>query len=214
MAHGYSGRILRVNLSDGTISTEDHDTAFYRTYFGGRGFIAYYLLKELPKDADPLGPENKLIFAPGVISGIPVGGCGRHSVGAKSPLTGYYGESECGGFWGTELKLAGFDGIVFDGRAPHPVYLWVHDGEAELRDARHLWGKTTAESHQLICDELGDPHTRIAQIGPGGERLVRFAGIIHDLRRRRPRRHGRGHGLQEPEGRGRPRPHASRPGSP
>ena len=181
MATGYHGKILRVDLSSGRIWTEERDETFYRRYYGGRGFIGYYLLEELAPGTDPLGPENKLIFAAGVITGGRVAGSGRNSVGAKSPLTEGYGEAEAGGFWGAELKRAGYDAIVIEGKAEKPVYLWIHDGKAELRDAGHLWGKTTLESQEHIREELGDRMIRTAQIGPAGENLVRFACIINDV---------------------------------
>ncbi|MDO9066216.1 MAG: aldehyde ferredoxin oxidoreductase N-terminal domain-containing protein, partial [Chloroflexota bacterium] len=112
MPNGYTGKILRVNLSTTRISIEENPENFYRQYFGGEGLIAYFLLKELPPGIEPLGPENKLIFAAGPLTGAPVGGCGRHAVGAKSPLTGAFGEAEAGGYWGAELKMAGFDAVI------------------------------------------------------------------------------------------------------
>src|SRR5512143_2906424 len=166
MPNGYWGKILRVNLTDGTIKTEEYGDDWYRAYYGGRGFIAYFLLKEVPVGADPLGPENKLIFAMGPLTGGPFSGSGRSSVGAKSPLTGGYGEGDVGGFFGAELKHAGFDGIIFEGKSPKPVYLWVHDGQAEILDASHLWGLSTLESQDAIRAELGDKRIRTAQIGP------------------------------------------------
>jgi aldehyde:ferredoxin oxidoreductase len=180
--NGYNGKILRVNLSNGIISSEQPGESFYRQYFGGRGSISYTLLKEVPRGVDALSPENKLIFATGPITGAPVIGSGRNSVGAKSPLTNLYGDGEVGGCWGAELKQAGYDAIIIEGKAADPVYLWIKDGQAELRDARHLWGKTTGESEPVIKQELGDNNVRIAQIGPGGENLVRFACVINDLR--------------------------------
>jgi len=108
MAYGYNGQILRVNLSKNSVSIEQPDENFYRMYLGGRGLIAYYLLKELEPGTDPLGLENKLIFATGFVTGTPVAGSGRNSVGAKSPLTEAYGESEAGGFWGAEFKWTGY----------------------------------------------------------------------------------------------------------
>ncbi|HIC89439.1 MAG TPA: aldehyde ferredoxin oxidoreductase, partial [Anaerolineae bacterium] len=183
MPYGYTGKTLRVNLTDGTISVEEHDERFYRRYFGGRNFIAYTLLKELEPGVDPLGPENKLIFATGVITGTPVAGAGRHSVGAKSPLTGGYGEAEVGGYWGSELKRAGFDAIIVEGQAAEPVYLWVHDGEAEIRPANHLWGKHVGEAEDAIRDELQEPRLHTALIGQAGENRVRMANIIHDRSR-------------------------------
>jgi aldehyde:ferredoxin oxidoreductase len=135
MPYGYAGKILRVNLSNNTMKIEEHDEAFYRRYFGGSALIAYYLLKETDKGIDPLNPDNELIFSSGVITGAPTSGTDRNSVGAKSPLTGGFGGSEIGGRWGAELKRAGWDAIIFDGRANSPVYLWLKDDEAEIGDA-------------------------------------------------------------------------------
>ena len=179
---GYVGRILRVNLSDEHIVTETPEDTFYRRYIGGEGFVAYYLLKELKPRVDPLGPENKLIFAAGPVTGAPIPGGGRNSVGAKSPLTGGFGEAEVGGHWGAELKKAGFDAVIVEGRAESPVYLALRDGEAEIRDAEHLWGLDTGESQKMIREELGDDLIRVAQIGLGGENLVRYACVIVDLK--------------------------------
>ena len=178
---GYWNKILHVNLADRTTRIEEPGDAFFRRYAGGRGLIAHYLLKYVPKGADPLGPDNILVIAPGVITGAPVPGAGRHSVGAKSPLTGGFGESESGGYWGAELKRAGWDAIVFHGVSPSPVYLWINEGQVEFRDASHLWGKITGEVEDLILAELGDKLIRIAQIGPAGENLVRYACIANEL---------------------------------
>lgn len=178
---GYAGKIGRVNLTDGTVRYEHPDNNFYRKYFGGRGIIGYYLLKEVPPHVDPLGAENKLIFATGLVTGTPVAGSGRHSVGAKSPLTGGWGEAEAGGFWGTELKRAGLDALIIEGKSPKPVYLWVTNDGIEIKDAEHLWGLKTKETQEKIREELGDKNIKVAQIGPGGERLVRYACIINDL---------------------------------
>src|SRR5258706_2214490 len=178
---GYWNRIVHVNLSDRTTWIEEPGDPFFRRYAGGRGLIAHYLLKYVPKGADPLGPDNILVIAPGVLTGAPVRGAGRHSVGAKSPLTGGFGESESGGYWGAELKRAGWDAIVFHGVSPTPVYLSINDGAVEIRDAAHLWGKITGEVEDILLAELGDKLTRIAQIGPAGENLVRFACIANEL---------------------------------
>lgn len=179
---GICGRILRVNLTTRTIEIETPPEEFYRTYFGGQGFVAHYLLNEVPAGADPLGPDNILVFATGVLTGAPFAGSGRHSVGGKSPLTGGFGESEAGGFWGAELKKAGFDALVIRGVASEPVYLWINGQDVQIQPARHLWGKETAEVQAAIRAELGDERVRIAQIGPAGEKLVRFACITHDLK--------------------------------
>ncbi len=179
---GYNGKVLRVNLSDSSLSLETTDELFRRKYLGGAGFVSYFLLNELRPGIDPLGPENKLIFAAGPVTGIPLPGSGRHCVGTKSPLTGGYAKAESGGFWGAELKHAGYDAIIVEGKAPKPVYLWLHDGEASIRDATPLWGMKAKETEQAIRAELGDSLVRVTTIGPGGENLVRFACVMNDLR--------------------------------
>ena len=181
MVKGYNGKILRVDLSRGAISVEQPDENFYRRYMGGRGFISYFLLRELKAGVDALGPENKLIFTAGPITGVPISGSGRNSIGAKSPLTNGYGDAEVGGYWGAELKHAGYDAIIVEGQARSPVYLWIQDGKVEIKDARHLWGKTTGECQKLIQEELGDNGVRIAQIGIAGENLVRYACVVNDI---------------------------------
>jgi aldehyde:ferredoxin oxidoreductase len=175
---GYNGYILRANLSDNTLAKEPIDGSFCRKYLGGAGFIAYYLWKELQPGIDALSPDNKLIFALGPLSGLTLPGAARNCIGAKSPLTGGIAKSEVGGFWMAELKRGGFDAIIVEGKSAGPVYLWVHDGEAEIRDAASLWGKTVSETEAGIRSELGDEHVQVAGIGPAGERLVRFACIM------------------------------------
>lgn len=182
MPNGYMGRILRVNLSSKSFNIESYDEKFYRIYFGGRGFISYFLLNELPPGIDPLSQSNKIIFATGLLTGGAFPGSGRHSIGAKSPLTGGYGESEAGGYWGVELKRAGYDAVIIEGKAQSPMYLWIHDGQVEFKDASHIWGKSTGEGQDLIIEDLKDNKARIAQIGPAGENLVRYACITHDLK--------------------------------
>ena len=178
---GFWNRILHVDLGDRSTRVEEPGERFYRLSGGGRGIIAHYLLKDVPQGADPLGPENVLVFAPGVVTGVPVPGAGRHSVGAKSPLTGGFGEAESGGFWGAELKRAGWDAVVVHGVSETPVYLWIDEGRVEVRDASHLWGKVTGDVEEEIITELGDARIRVAQIGPAGENLVRFACVANDL---------------------------------
>jgi len=182
MTFGYNRQILRVDLTRRKIRVEKPPESFYRRYFGGRGVVTYYLLKELGSAIDPLGSRNILVFAPGVVTGAPIPGSGRNSVGAKSPLTGAYGEAEAGGFWGAELKHAGFDGIVIKGKAKSQVYLWIHDGEVEIQDAQHLWGLDIGDSQEIIRKDVGERLARTAQIGKGGEEMVRFACIINDLK--------------------------------
>lgn len=180
MSYGYTGKILKVDLSGQRIEVEEPGDAFYRRYLGGRALVAYYLLNEMAPGVDPLGPENLLVFAPGVLTGAAVSGQGRNGVGAKSPLTGGLGSAEVGGFWGSELKRAGFDAIVVRGQAASPVYLWIVDGEAVLREAGHLWGLTTGECEDALRGELGDERIRTASIGPAGENMVRFAAVVND----------------------------------
>ena len=183
MPYGYAGKILRVNLSTSEIMVEEPDDLFYRNYMGGWNIIAHYLLKELPPGVDPLGPDNLLIFATGVITGNPVAGAGRSQVGAKSPLTGGFGEADVGGWWGAELTMTGFDAIVITGRAEKPVYLWIKDGVAEIRPAEHLWDRLTADTQATLREELDDKRVRVAQIGPAGERLSLIAAVMHDVNR-------------------------------
>ena len=182
MPFGFTGTILRIDLSQEKITREHPEKNFYRRYLGGEGFVAYYLLKELPAKTDPLSQENLLIFAAGPITGTTVSGSSRSSVGAKSPLTNGFGESEVGGFWGAELKKAGYDAIVITGKAKKPIYLWIHNEQVEIRDASKLWGKETGEVQQQLKKELNDKQVRMALIGQAGENLVRYACIMHGLR--------------------------------
>jgi aldehyde:ferredoxin oxidoreductase len=181
MPYGYNGRIARVNLSQRRISVEEPDQNFYRTYLGGKGIGSYYLFRELAKGIDPLGPENKLIFAASVITGAPAPALCRYSVIGKSPLTGGYGESEAGGWWGPELKFAGFDAIILEGRSEELVYLFIHDENVQFKEAEHLRGLSTGETEKAIREDLKDERVRIASIGPAGENLVRYACISNDL---------------------------------
>ena len=181
MANGYWNRVLHVDLDNGSTWVEEPGDAFYRSHMGGRAFIAHYLLKEVPRGIDAFDPRNRLIFATGVVTGAPFPGAGRHSVGAKSPLTDGFGEGESGGFWGAELKKAGWDAIVISGKAAKPTYLWIEDDRVELRDASHLWGRITGDVEDALRAELGDKLVRVAQIGPAGENLVRFACVVNDL---------------------------------
>jgi aldehyde:ferredoxin oxidoreductase len=181
--NGYWGKILKVDLSSGEITVEKPPESFYRRYLGGSGLVGYYLLKDVPKGADPLGPENVLIFAAGPVTGVPLAGAGRNTMGAKSPLTGGYGEADVGGFFGAELRHAGYDAVVIRGRASTPVYLWIHDGEAELRPADKIWGSKTLECQEAVRAELGDERVRLAMIGPGGEKMVRYACVMNDVTR-------------------------------
>jgi aldehyde:ferredoxin oxidoreductase len=175
---GYNGKILRVNLSSKHFSTENLSENLCRNYLGGAGFIIYYLWKELQPGIDALSPDNKLIFALGPATGYAVPGASRHCTGAKSPLTGGIAKSEVGGYWMVELKRAGYDAVIVEGKSPKPVYLWINDGEVNIREAGHLWGKETKDTQDLIRTELGDEHIQVAMIGPAGENQVRFACIM------------------------------------
>jgi aldehyde:ferredoxin oxidoreductase len=183
MAFGHWGKALRVNLTTGSLTTETLDDTFLRRYVGGWGFIAYYMLKELAPGIDPLGPENKVIFTTGPLTGQPLAGGGRSMVGGKSPLTGGFGAAESGGFFGAELKRAGWDTVIVEGVSPEPVYLWIKDDQVELRSAAHLWGHDTYDVQAQIREDLGDNGIRVAQCGPAGERLVRYANVMHDATR-------------------------------
>jgi aldehyde:ferredoxin oxidoreductase len=140
------------------------------------------MLSQMKPHTDPLSPDNLLIFAPSVITGTPAPAIPRYTVCAKSPLTGAQGEAEAGGWWGPELKKAGFDAIIIKGSSPTPVYLYIKDGKVEIKDATHLWGKDTGTTQKIIKKELADDKIRIAQIGPAGENLVRFANIVNELK--------------------------------
>jgi aldehyde:ferredoxin oxidoreductase len=178
MPHGYNGKILHVDLSSRTFEIEEPDLAFYRKYMGGSAMGLYYLLKNSPAGADPLGPENVLCLMASVITGAPISGQSRITATAKSPLTDCIGDSQSGGFFPAEFKFAGFDGMVIKGKFDSPVYLWINDGEVEFRDADHLWGKITGESEEIIKEELEDQKIQIMQIGPAGEKLVRYAAVM------------------------------------
>ncbi len=182
MPHGYNGKILHVDLSSLRVKVEEPGEVFYRTYLGGGGIASYYLLKNLRPGVDPLGPDNILVFASNVISGVPIAGMTRYTVAAKSPLTGGFGEAEAGGFWGPELKFAGFDALVITGKAAKPSYLWVHDGKAELASAEKIWGLETGPAQEKIREELKEKRARVALIGPAGEKLVRFACVVNELK--------------------------------
>ena len=145
MPLGYHNKILHVDLFTGHFEIEQPGEEFYRTYMGGSALGLYYLLRGTEPGIDPLGPENVLVLALSVLTGAPISGQSRMTAVAKSPLTDAVGDSQSGGFFPAEMKFAGFDAIVIKGRSEKPVYLWVHDGEAELRPAEHLWGKITGE---------------------------------------------------------------------
>ncbi len=181
--NGWTGKLLRVNLTDGTHRVEDIPEAWLRDYVGGRGVADRYLWEELDPTVDPLSPDNKLIFATGPLTGTPASCGSRYMVVTKGALTGAITTSNSGGHWGPELRFAGYDLLLIEGKAPKPVYLFIYDDVVQIRDAARYWGKTTSETEDGIRDELGIPGVRVANIGPAGENLVRFACIINDKHR-------------------------------
>lgn len=182
MNHGFSGKILRVDLTNQRTWIEEIDEATYRLYPGGKALGAYILLQELTPGADPLSPDNILILANGLLTGAPFSTATRFSAIARSPLTGGFGESEAGGFWGPELKLAGWEAIVLTGRAADPVYLWISDERVEIRDARRMWKHDPEEVQATIRQETNEKLARVLQIGLGAENLVRFGALTNELR--------------------------------
>jgi aldehyde:ferredoxin oxidoreductase len=179
MAGGYVGKVLRVDLTKKMITEQTFSEETLRKYIGGTGLGTKILFEETTKDTDPLGPENPLIIMVGPLTGTNIPNFGRHHVVTKSPLTGGYGESNAGGTWGAKLKHAGYDGIIFTGKASKPVYLWIDNGQVEIRDAAYLWGKDTYEVDDILKDEFGKKIVTMS-IGQAGEKLVKFASIMND----------------------------------
>jgi len=180
--NGWMGKILRVNLSNGKICEEALDPRVARDFLGGRGLSIYYLLKEVDPNCDSLGEDNKLIMTTGPLTGTKAPTGARYMVTTKSPLTNAISTSNSGGSFPAELKRSGYDVLIFEGAAAEPAYLWIHDGEAELRPAGHLWGKNTHETDDAIRSET-DTKARTAVIGPAGEKQVLFAAIMNDKNR-------------------------------
>ncbi len=181
--NGFAGNILRVNLTNEKITKEPLEKEIVKKFLGGVGYAAHLLWKELKPGTDPLSPDNKLIIATGPLTGTLCPGSGSWEACFKSPLTNIWGESRCGGGMGPELKYAGFDILILEGKAKDPVYLWIHDGKAEIRPANHLKNKTVPETEDILKEELGEYKVRIACIGPAGERLIPFASIMAEYDR-------------------------------
>ncbi len=179
--YGWMGTILSIDLSSGKIEKEPLSDRLRLNYVGGRGINSRILYDSVRADVEPLSPENTLIFGTGTVVGTVAPSAGRITVTAKSPLTGILGDGNAGGQFSVEMKRAGYDHIVFTGKAEKPVYLWVDNDHIELRPADHLWGKTTSETEAVIHRELGDPMIKIASIGPAGERLVKYACVVFEL---------------------------------
>ncbi len=180
--YGYNNKVLRVNLTEKSFKTEALNLDLAKKFLGGRGLGEKYLMDEIDPTIDALSTENKLIFVTGPLSGTPTPTGGRYMVVTKSPLTGTVASSNSGGRWGAELKMAGYDMIIIEGKADKPVYIYIQDDEVTIKDAGHLWGKYTSETTEILTKELGDK-VKIANIGPAGEKLSRIASVMNDLDR-------------------------------
>ena len=179
----WAGKILRVNLTAGTVTSEPLNMDWARAYLGSRGLGSKYLVEEVNPKVDPLSADNKIIWATGPLTGTMASTGGRYTVITKGPLTGAIACSNSGGYWGAELKFAGWDMIIFEGKSPKPVYLYVNDDVAELRDAGHLWGQSVWKTEETLKTSLQDPLLRVSCIGKAGENGVLYAAVVNDLHR-------------------------------
>jgi len=181
--HGYAGRILRINLTKNRVKIQPTEKSLIIEFLGGRGFNSKRIYDEVPKDVAPLSPQNKLMFATGPLVGtaFPLGA--RFNVSAKSPLTGILGDSNAGGHFSSEMKFAGYDEIIIEGKSRRPVYLFIRDQEIQMKDADHLVGKNVYEATETIKKDLGDRTVQVATIGPAAENRVLYAGIFANLAR-------------------------------
>jgi aldehyde:ferredoxin oxidoreductase len=179
----WNKKFLRVNLSTGSCKTEALNMEWAQEYLGQRGLATKYFIEEVDPKVDPLSPDNKLIMTTGPLTGTVASTGGRYSVVTKGALTGAIACSNSGGYFGAELKFAGWDMIIFEGKADKPVYLSIEDDKVELRDAAHLWGKTVFQTEEIIKRTHQDPQTRVCSIGRAGENGVMFACIVNDLHR-------------------------------
>jgi aldehyde:ferredoxin oxidoreductase len=179
----WTRKILRVDLAKGTCADEPLNMEWANKYLGQRGLGTKYLVEETDPKVDPLSPKNKMIMATGPLTGTPASTAGRYSVITKGALTGAIACSNSGGFFGNEMKNAGYDMIIFEGRSKKPVYLFVCDGEAELLDAKSFWGTSVWDTEEGIKEKHGDPLIRVASIGVSGEKGVKFACIVNDMHR-------------------------------
>jgi aldehyde:ferredoxin oxidoreductase len=177
---GYCGKVLRIDLSAGSVASEPLDEAAARKFIGGRGLGTYYLSKEVGPSVDALSAENKLIFATGPLTGSAAPAAGRYMAITKSPLTGTVACSNSGGHWGPELKFAGWDMIILEGKSSVPCYIAIRDDEVEVRSAEHLWGKLVGETTDALIEEFGDSKAKVLTIGPAGEKLSPIAAIMNE----------------------------------
>jgi aldehyde:ferredoxin oxidoreductase len=177
-----SRKIAYIDLTNEAVETAPIPLEMRKLYLGGRGLDMYLLYNHLKSGGDPLGPDNVLTVSAGLLVGTLASASARTHIGAKSPLTGFLGSSNMGGFFGPELRWAGFDHLVIKGKADGPVYLWIHDGEVEFRDASDVWGEDVFDTQKLIKEELGDPEVKVLCIGVAGENLVRFASVMTGMK--------------------------------
>lgn len=178
--YGWAGKVLRVDLTGQTIKTEPLDMEVCRKFIGGRGWAMYSLYKEVGPEVDPKSPDNKLFIAVGPFTATPIG-ASRMSIITKSPRTGFINDGNMGGFFPAELRFAGYDAIIIEGKAASPVYLWIKDDQVEIRDASHLWGMYTSKTHRKLLEEVGDSAARTISIGPAGENQAINSLIMGDL---------------------------------
>jgi aldehyde:ferredoxin oxidoreductase len=178
--YGYHGKIARINLSTGKISVEELKEEHAKKWLGSRGFGVETLLKEIDPKVDALSEKNKIIYATGPLTGTAAPTGGRYMVITKSPLTGYIAMANSGGFFGAELKFAGWDYLIVEGKAENPVYISIKDDDIEIKDASHIWGKRVSETEKILLDEFGDKHAQIASIGPAGENKILFSAIMNN----------------------------------
>jgi aldehyde:ferredoxin oxidoreductase len=179
----WAGKILRVNLTAGTVKSEPLNMEWARAYLGSRGLGSKYLISEVDPKVDPLSADNKIIWATGPLTGTMASTGGRYTVITKGPLTGAIACSNSGGYWGAELKMAGWDMVIFEGKSAKPVYLYINDDTAELRDAGHLWGQSVWKTEEILKSSLQDPLLRVSSIGKAGENGVLYAAVVNDLHR-------------------------------
>jgi aldehyde:ferredoxin oxidoreductase len=179
----WAGKILRVNLTAGTVKSEPLNMDWARAYLGSRGLASKYLIEEISPKVDPLSADNKIIWATGPLTGTMASTGGRYTVVTKGPLTGAIACSNSGGYWGAELKMAGWDMVIFEGKSAKPVYLYINDDVAELRDAAHLWGQSVWKTEEILKTSLQDPLLRVSSIGKAGENGVLYAAVVNDLHR-------------------------------
>ncbi len=184
MPNGYMGKVLKVNLTDGTMEEQQIPDSVYEKFLAGSGLGGFMLYNDIPEGADPLGPDNMLGFVSGLLTGTGSLFTGRWMVVGKSPLTGGYGEANCGGTFSPAIKRCGYDGIFFTGASDKPVYLHIKNNKAELKDAAHVWGKDALETEEMLIAELRDRRKpRVACIGPAGEKLSLISGVSNDMGR-------------------------------